>query len=224
MKAMILAAGRGERLRPLTDHTPKPLIEVAGRPLIVHHLENLARAGFTQVVVNLAWLGAQIEQALGDGSAFGVDIAYSREPAGALETAGGIMQALPLLGDAPFLVISGDVFCDYRLDRLGELEPAGLGHLVLVKNPAHHRAGDFALSEDGCLVNALPAFTFSGIAVLRPQLFDNWPRQRLALRPVLDQAIANGKLTGELHNGLWSDVGTPERLAAIRQRIERVSG
>ncbi|NDY96562.1 nucleotidyltransferase family protein [Wenzhouxiangella sp. C33] len=216
---MILAAGRGERLRPLTDRTPKPLIEVGGKPLIAHHLERLAGAGFDQVVVNLAWLGEQIEQALGDGSSFGVDIAYSREPAGALETAGGIIHALPLLGNQPFLMISADVFCDYPLDRLRSRPLQGLGHLVLVENPAHHEQGDFALDAQSRLVNGAPAFTFSGLALLHPALFHGLAPGRLALRPVFEQAMENESLTGELYQGIWSDVGTADRLAAIRRQI-----
>lgn len=219
MKAMILAAGRGERLRPLTDRIPKPLIEVGGKPLIVHHLEQLARAGFEQAVVNLAWLGDAIEQTLGDGSAFGMSIVYSHEPPGALETAGGIMQALPLLGDAPFVMISGDVFCDYRLDRLHGHPLRGLGHLVLVPNPAHHAQGDFALDDANRLVRGSPALTFSGIALLRPELFAGHRPGRRALRPVFEQAIDRGELSGEVHQGLWSDVGTADRLEAIRRQI-----
>lgn len=219
MKAMILAAGRGERLRPLTDHTPKPLIEVGGKPLIAHHLERLAGAGFDQIVVNLAWLGEQIEQALGDGSAFGVDIAYSHEPAGALETAGGIIHALPLLGNQPFLMISADVFCDYPLERLRSRPLKSLGHLVLVENPAHHRQGDFALDDRSRLVHGTPAFTFSGLALLHPALLHGLPPGRLALRPVFEQAMANESLTGELYQGTWSDVGSADRLAAIRRQI-----
>jgi MurNAc alpha-1-phosphate uridylyltransferase len=219
MKAMILAAGRGERLRPLTDRTPKPLIEVGGKSLIAHHLEHLARAGFEQVVVNLAWLGDKIEQALGDGSAFGLSITYSHEPPGALETAGGIIQALPLLGDKPFALISADVYCDYPLARLYRREPPELGHLVMVENPPHHREGDFALDSRSRLVKGSPRFTFSGIALLHPSLFQGYRPGRRALRPVLEQAIDGGRLSGELHQGLWSDVGTANRLESIRQQI-----
>jgi MurNAc alpha-1-phosphate uridylyltransferase len=216
---MILAAGRGERLRPLTDQLPKPLIEVGGKPLIAHHLDHLARAGFEQIVVNLAWLGEKIESALGDGSAFGLSITYSHEPPGALETAGGIIQALPLLGDEPFALISADVYCDYSLVKLRRRRLRGLGHLVLVDNPSHHPHGDFGLDHQAQLVKGRPALTFSGIALLHPRLFDGQPPGRLALRPVLEQAIDGSQLSGEVHQGLWSDVGTSERLASIRQQI-----
>ncbi|MFP4207072.1 MAG: N-acetylmuramate alpha-1-phosphate uridylyltransferase MurU [Wenzhouxiangella sp.] len=219
MKAMILAAGRGQRLRPLTDHTPKPLLEVGGKPLIVHHLEALAVAGVGEVVINLAWLGHQIERTLGEGSAFGLKITYSHEPEGALETAGGIIQALPLLGNRPFITVSADIFCDYPLGRLLDHELSGLGHLVLVDNPPHHPAGDFSLMADGQVGRGTPALTFSGIALLHPALFAARAPGRLALRPVLEQAIAAQALTGEHHGGLWSDVGTPQRLAAIRRDL-----
>ena len=217
---MILAAGRGERLRPLTDRTPKPLIKVGGRPLIVHHLERLAQAGFEEVVINICWLGEQIEQTLGDGSTFGLCLRYSPEPPGALETAGGIMQALPLLGSAPFAVISGDIFCDYPLAQLRARDLQETGHLVLVDNPSHHRDGDFSLRENGLLIAKPPAFTFSGIAVLHSSLFRHWPAGRLPLRTVFQRAINNEELTGELYRGRWSDVGTIARLRAIRRQIE----
>lgn len=218
---MILAAGRGQRLRPLTDQTPKPLLEVAGKPLIAHHLDALAAAGFKQVVINLAWLGEQIRQALGDGQRWNLEIRYSPEPDGALETAGGIIQALPVLGPEPFVIISGDVFCDYPLNRLQALAPGTLGHLVLVDNPDHHPGGDFRLDEHGRLHTGQPALTYSGIAILHPELFQGLPPQRMALRPLFNQAIAGKRLTGERHAGLWSDVGTPQRLAIIRDRLAR---
>lgn len=219
MKAMILAAGRGERLRPLTDRTPKPLIEVGGKALIVHHLEHLARAGFDEIVINLAWLGDKVEKALGDGSGFGLSIVYSHEPPGALDTAGGIIQALPRLGDEPFVLISADVYCDYPLGRLRNHQHRGLGHLVLVENPAHHLQGDFAVDHQARLVRATPAFTYSGIACLHPELFRGYRPGRRALRPVFEHAIDRGQLSGEVHHGLWSDVGTADRLEAIRLQI-----
>ena len=219
MRAMILAAGRGERLRPLTDRVPKPLIEVGGKPLIVHHLEALARAGFGQVVINLAWLGEQIRQTLGDGQRWNLEIHYSPEPDGALETAGGIVQALPLLGEKPFLVLSGDVYCDYPLHQLRQGLPNSLGHLLMVDNPAHHPHGDFRLGGHGVLEKGSPALTYSGIGVLHPDLFRGLAAGRLPLRPLFDQAIAEQSLTGEHYAGLWSDVGTPERLTTIRRRL-----
>ena len=220
MKAMILAAGRGERLRPLTDHCPKPLVPVGGKALIVRHLEALAAAGFDAVVINLAWLGEQIREALGDGADFGLHLSYSQEPVGALETAGGIIQALPLLGDEPFLMISGDVLCDYPLARLKDFRPQGLGHLVLVDNPEHHPGGDFAIGPEDRLISG-GGLTFSGIAVLDPDLFADLPPGRRALRPVFEQAIAQGRLGGEHYSGLWSDIGTERRLADAEQRLAR---
>jgi len=220
MKAMILAAGRGERLRPLTDRIPKPLIEVGGRALIIRHLEALAAAGFSEVVINLAWLGDQIKRSLGDGSAFGLSIAYSEEPPGALETAGGIIQALPLLGNQAFLMISADVLCDCPLEPLKSRTPQGGGHLVLVDNPAHHPAGDFAIDTQSRLRSG-GGLTFSGIAVLDPGLFAGLPAGRRPLRPVFEDAIVNQKLSGEHYRGLWSDVGTPERMRAAERALSR---
>lgn len=219
MKAMILAAGRGERLRPVTDRIPKPLIKVGGKALIIRHLEALVASGFSEVVINLAWLGDQIKRALGDGSAFGLSIAYSEEPPGALETAGGIIQALPLLGDQAFLMISADVLCDYPLEALKVRQPRA-GHLILVDNPAHHAAGDFAIDVQGRLRSG-GGLTFSGIAVLHPCLFAGLPPGRRPLRPVFEDAIVEHKLSGEHYRGLWSDVGTPERLRATESALYR---
>jgi MurNAc alpha-1-phosphate uridylyltransferase len=213
---MILAAGRGERMRPLTDRTPKPLLPVAGKPLIIWHLERLARGGFHEVVINHAHLGDQIEALLGDGDAWSVSIRYSAEPQGALETAGGIANALPLLGNAPFLVINGDIFCDWNVARAREaLASDKLAHLVLVDNPAHHPAGDFTLA--GTTVGAGgTAYTFSGIGIYRPELFADIARSTPAkLAPLLNDAIAAGQVSGEYHAGRWVDVGTPERLVAL---------
>jgi N-acetyl-alpha-D-muramate 1-phosphate uridylyltransferase len=213
---MILAAGRGERMRPLTDRTPKPLLPVAGRPLIVWHIERLAAAGFHDIVINHAHLGDQIEALLGDGDAWGVRIRYAEEPAGALETAGGIANALPLLGDEPFLVINGDIFCDWDVARARTALAAPLlAHLVLVPNPDHHPAGDFALT-DGTLGAGKERHTFAGIGIYRPEMFAAIARGQVAkLAPLLDAAIAAGRVSGELHGGRWVDVGTPERLAAL---------
>lgn len=224
MRAMILAAGRGERMRPLTDHCPKPLLEVAGEPLIGWHLRRLAAAGIREVVVNHAHLGAMIEARLGDGAAWGVSIRYSPEPA-ALETAGGIAQALPLLGDAPFLVVNGDVWCDFDLARapaLAERMQADdlLAWCVLVPNPPHHPEGDFGLARARLRADTAPRHTFSGIGVYRPALFDGIARgTRAPLGPLLRAAAASGRIGGEVHAGRWTDVGTPERLAALDAQL-----
>ena len=223
MKTMILAAGRGERMRPLTDHTPKPLLLVAGKPLIVWHLERLAKVGLRQVVINHAHLGEQIEAALGDGARWGLSIRYSPEPEGALESAGGIANALPLLGtDAPFLVINGDIHCDWDVARAANvLRAKDLAHLVLVPNPRHHPQGDFALNgrEVGADIAAAgsgQACTFAGIGVYRPQLFAGIQRGKPAkLAPLLRAAMAASQVSGELHAGSWVDVGTPQRLAEL---------
>jgi MurNAc alpha-1-phosphate uridylyltransferase len=221
MKAMILAAGRGERMRPLTDHTPKPLLLAGGKPLIVWHLERLAAAGFREIVINHAHLGAQIEQTLGDGSKWGLTITYSPEPPGALETAGGIAQALPLLGDAPFLVVNGDVYCDWDFHRAGQLADR-LAHLVMVDNPAHHAGGDFSLDGERIVyAHGGQTVTYAGIAVFSPAFFRDVPvGQPLKLRPLLDAAIAAGILTGERFTGRWVDVGTPQRLAELDAELQ----
>lgn len=220
MKAMILAAGRGERMRPLTDHTPKPLLVAGGKPLIVWHLEKLAAAGFRDIVINHAHLGTQIEQALGDGSRWGLRIAYSPEPPGALETAGGIAQALPLLGDAPFLVVNGDVWCDVDFAHFRSCTAAA-AHLLLVANPAHHAGGDFSLDGERVVyANGEQTLTYAGIGVFSPALFrDVPPGQPMKLRPLLDAAIRLGTLTGERFAGRWVDVGTPQRLADLDQAL-----
>lgn len=224
MKAMILAAGRGERMRPLTDHTPKPLLQVGGKPLIVWHLEKLAAAGFREVVINHAHLGAQIENTLGDGSKWGLTITYSPEPPGALETAGGIAQALPLLGDSPFLVVNGDVFCDVNFGQFSRSTaenaqkcPTDGARLLLVSNPAHHTVGDFSLTGDRVIpANGEQTLTYAGIGVFSPAMFrDVAIGQPMKLRPLLDAAIAAGTLAGEHYTGRWVDVGTPERLAEL---------
>ena len=221
MKAMILAAGRGERMRPLTDTCPKPLLLVAGKPLIVWHLERLAAAGFSDVVINHAHLGTMLETALGDGSQWNLKIRYSPEPQGALETAGGIAQALPLLGEAAFLVINGDIFCDWNpaLATHG-LSADKLAHLVLVPNPPQHPLGDFVL--DGASVGADetpssgPRLTFSGIGIYRAEMFADIVRgSRAKLAPLLVSAMTRNKVSGALHGGTWLDIGTPERLAAL---------
>jgi len=219
MKAMILAAGKGERMRPLTLHTPKPLVPVAGVPLIEYHLRALAAAGFTDIVINHAWLGQQIEDHLGDGSRFGLSIRYSAEGE-PLETGGGIFKALPLLGDEPFLLVNGDIWTDYDFARLRQPLP-GLAHLVLVDNPGHHGAGDFRLAagqvEDGA--GAEDTLTFSGISVLDPALFTDCQAGAFKLAPLLRAAMANGQVSGEHFGGHWVDVGTLERLAEVERLL-----
>ncbi len=216
MKAMILAAGRGERMRPLTDHTPKPLLLAGGKPLIVWHLERLAAAGFREVVINHAHLGSLIEKTLGDGSQWGLHIQYSPEPPGALETAGGIATALPLLGDDPFLVVNGDIYCDVDFGRFSGSTAAG-AHLVMVANPAHHTGGDFSLDGQRVIyANGEQTLTYAGIAVFSPSFFTGvQPGTVMKLRPLLDDAIRLGMLTGERYAGRWVDVGTPQRLAEL---------
>jgi MurNAc alpha-1-phosphate uridylyltransferase len=218
MRAMILAAGRGERLRPLTDRMPKPLAEVAGRPLIEHHLENLADAGFREVVINQGHLGEQLPAALGDGARWGIRIHYSLEPPAALETGGGIFQALPLLGPAPFLVVNGDTWCDYPLARLRAVK-CDQAHLLLVPNPEHHPGGDFALQHGRVSEQGEPRHTFSGIAVYHPRLFAGCAAGRWSVVPLLKSAMATGLVTGELHRGRWFDSGTPERLAQLQAAV-----
>lgn len=223
MKAMILAAGRGERLRPLTDHTPKPLLPAGGKPLIVWHLERLAAAGFREIIINHAHLGEQIERALGDGSKWGLTIRYSPEPPGALETAGGIAQALPLLGEAPFLVINGDVYCTVDFGHFFALPvKAGHAHLVLVDNPAHHAGGDFSLDNDRIVyAQGEQTLTYAGIGIFSPDFFRSVPLgQPMKLRPLLDAAITAGTLSGECFAGRWVDVGTAERLAELDQELK----
>ncbi len=216
MKAMILAAGRGERMRPLTDHTPKPLLPVAGKPLIVHHIERLVQAGFSELVINHAHLGQQIEAHLGDGASWGVRIRYSPEGQGtALETGGGIFRALPLLGEAPFLVINGDVWTDVDFRVCREIKPQGEAHLILVNNPEHHPKGDFHLVGDQVSEVGAPKLTFSGIAIYRPNLFEGCEDGAFSVVPLLRRAIAAGQVSGEHHQGLWIDVGTPQRLREV---------
>jgi MurNAc alpha-1-phosphate uridylyltransferase len=210
MRAMILAAGRGQRMGSLTASIPKPLLQLSGETLIGRQLRQLHRAGIRDVVVNLSYRGDQIEQALGDGSAYGLSIHYSREPEPPLETAGGIVQALPRLGPDPFLVVNADVVCD--CDLSGLVLGDALGVLVMVPNPPHHTTGDYGLDAAGRLAFAAPRYTFSGISLLSPELFAGLEPGRRALGSVFDSAIAAGRLAGVLHTGLWLDVGTPERL------------
>ena len=229
MKAMILAAGRGERMRPLTDHCPKPMLFAGGKPLIVWHIERLARAGIRELVINHAHLGHMLEERLGDGSEWGVSIRFSPETE-ALETAGGIANALPLLGDAPFLVVNGDVYCalDYATfvaRALMRFTQGRLAHIALVDNPPHHPEGDFALDASGqVLADGGSRLTFSGIGVYRPSLFAAVERgSKARLAPLLHTAIRNNQLSGEHFRGRWEDIGTPERLAALDAELRQTS-
>ncbi|MGH8633489.1 MAG: N-acetylmuramate alpha-1-phosphate uridylyltransferase MurU [Burkholderiales bacterium] len=229
MKAMILAAGRGERMRPLTDRLPKALLEAGGRPLVAHLIERLARCGYTELVVNVSHLAELIEQALGDGSRYGARIDYSRE-AQPLETGGGIAYALPLLGDAPFLVVNSDIYCDFDFGRLAAaataLAPgAGLAHLVLVDNPPHHLGGDFSLGAGKVSADGPKRLTFSGIGVYTPALFAQVPRgTRCQLVTLLRPAMARGLVSGEHHRGRWMDIGTPLRLEALERALDARNG
>jgi len=214
MKAMILAAGEGKRMRPLTEHTPKPLLEVASQPLIVWHIQRLARAGIKDIVINIAHLGEQIPQKLGDGKEWGVNLHYSDErDEGGLETAGGIIKALPMLGDEPFWVINGDVWCDYEIDSKFELPNEILAHLVLVPNPPHNPKGDFDI-QNSFIVDR-PAYTFAGIGLYSPKMFKDMSIAKKPLAPILRKYIKQQKVTGELFYGRWYDIGTPQRLKEI---------
>lgn len=218
MRAMILAAGRGERLRPLTDRLPKPLIEAGGRPLISWHLEKLARAGFGEVVINLGHLGDRLREAVGDGDQSGLTIRYSQEPPGALETGGGIHQALPLLGDEPFLLVNGDCWTDLDFAVLS-LAPGDLAQLVLVDNPAHNPAGDFALEDSRVRNTGDPMLTYAGVAVLHPELFRGCAAGRFPLTPLLRQAADSGRVGGTHYPGAWFDAGTIEQLQELRDYL-----
>lgn len=228
MKAMILAAGRGERLRPLTDSVPKPLVRVDGKPLIVYHIERLAKAGISEVVINHAWLGDKLVQALGDGSRWGINILYSAESS-ALETGGGIKQALPLLGNRPFLVINGDIFID-DLPDFSELDTTErlngkLAHLWLVDNPEQHPKGDFPLRDGLVAADILedePRLTFSGMGIYHPSLFDNTPDNGFPLAPLLRGKMALRAVSGSHFPGFWCDVGTKERLDKLERRQQEM--
>ena len=228
MKAMILAAGRGERMRPLTDTLPKPLLSVGGKPLIVWHIENLVRAGFTEIIINNAHLGHLIEAALGDGKKFGAQIRYSPE-AEALETAGGIAQALPLLGRDPFLVVNGDIYIEYDFSRAREIGMAMranselfAAYLVLADNPLHHAQGDFALEHSQVKLSGKPMLTFTGVGVYQPDNFRDITRGTKAkLAPLLNTLIEYDLVRGEHHHGRWIDVGTPQRLATLDRMLTR---
>lgn len=238
MRALVFAAGRGERMRPLTDHTPKPLLCVGGKPLIAWHLEKLAAIDVRDVVINTSWLAPCFAPVLGDGGQWGLRLHYRFEGATPLETGGGMLNALPLLGDGPFLAVNGDIWTDADFSCLPR-EPEGLAHLMLVDNPSHHPRGDFALDaagrmhdRDSAVAAASGTFTFSGLGIYRPQLFDHWraiiektpdtdaspPRFKLA--PLLRAGMRDGRLSGERHTGRWFDIGTPERLAALDTALQ----
>lgn len=219
MKAMILAAGRGERLRPLTDTVPKPLLQAGSKSLIEHHLFNLAKNGISDVVINIAWLGQQIKETLGTGEKYNLRISYSDEGDQALETAGGIIKALPLLGDDPFLVVNGDIWSDFDLGKLTTNKIHNEAHLVLVENPEHNDKGDFAL-KDGYLENTgEPMHTYSGIGIYTKQFFDGQATEKAPLAPILREKIRQHQVTGTLHEGLWTDVGTIDRLQTLNNAL-----
>jgi MurNAc alpha-1-phosphate uridylyltransferase len=223
MKAMILAAGRGERMRPLTDTTPKPLLKAAGKAIIQHTIEQLVAAGFKDIVINIAHLGHKIRQALGNGHQFGANIVYSDEGEKALETAGGIINALNLLGNQPFLVVNGDISHEYDFSLLHSKKIA-LAHLVLIPNPEHHPEGDFHLTSTGILTaHEFPKHTFSGIGLYNPTLFNNAPTGKTKLAPLLKQAMPEKKVSGQIYNGFWMDIGTPERLIDLENHYLKQS-
>jgi MurNAc alpha-1-phosphate uridylyltransferase len=224
MKAMILAAGRGERLRPLTDKTPKPLIQAGPKRLIEYLIDNLVAAGFDDLIINYAHLGAQFPETLGDGSRYQARIQYSPEMEGGLETAGGIIHALPLLGDEPFLVVNGDIWTDFDFASLSEfqLEPSKLCHLVMVNNPPHNPNGDFAVDADGNLdFDGVDKWTFSGIGIYHPAMFSGLSSEKRPLKPLFEQAIEQKRASAEVYYGDWSDIGTIERLQALEQQLTK---
>ncbi len=222
MKAMILAAGRGERMRPLTDATPKPLLTVLGKPIIIYTIEQLVSAGFNEIVINIAHLGHQIKDKLGNGHLHGASIAYSDEGDSALETAGGIINALPVLGKEKFLVVNGDIAHDYDF-KLLQNKPVDLGHLVMIPNPEHHTQGDFHLSANGLLSETgTPRLTFSGIGVYSPELFKNTAPGKNRLAPLLRQGMSQQRISGEQFTGFWMDIGTPQRLKDLEKHYQKV--
>lgn len=219
---MLLAAGRGERMRPLTDGLPKPMLQAAGQPLLHYPLRALADAGVVRVVINLAWQGKKIRAWLGNGQDYGLQVQYSDEGDQALETGGGIFRALPLLGEEPFWLVNGDVFCDYPFPPRS-LAETDLAHLVMVSNPPHHPAGDFCLRQNRICADAGPRLTYSGLAILRPELFAGARAGVFPLAPLLTKALRENKVAGEQYHGEWTDVGTPRRLAELDQRLRRDS-
>ncbi len=220
MRAMILAAGRGERLRPYTDHTPKPLLDVAGQPLIFHHLDALARAGFRNIVINLGYLGHQLQEAIGDGSNWGINIHYSQEPEDALETGGGIAKALPLLGSDPFLVVNGDIYCDFSFARMRAIK-CDYAHLVMVPVPDWKNGSDFALRSGRIYSEGEPGYTYCGISVYHPRFFDGCAKGRWSVVPLLTDTIEKHLVTGEIHHGQWHEVGTVSRFELLRESTSK---
>ena len=212
--ALIFAAGLGERMRPLTDHTPKPLLMARGKPLIVWHLEKLARASVREVVINTSHLAAQFPAALGDGKTWDLRIRYSFEGPEPLDSGGGMLRALPFLGHDPFLAVNGDVFTDFDFSTLPQ-SPLGLAHLVMVDNPPHHPNGDFVLRENRLFDEPTPRLTFAGIGVYRPSLLDGQSNEKFSIVPILRESMRRNEITGEHYRGAWNDVGTPERLAEL---------
>ncbi len=222
MKAMILAAGRGERLRPLTDHTPKPLVHAGKKRLIEYLIDNLVAAGVKEIIINYAYLGEQFPQVLGDGEKYDCCITYSPENKGSLETAGGIIQAIPLMGEEPFIVVNGDIWTDFDFSTLSQysLKENSDCHLIMVNNPDHNPDGDFAIDRNGLVtLSGEYKFTFSGIGLYHPRLFRNLKVERKALRPVFEMLIKEKRLTAELYDGRWSDIGTLDRLNALEKEL-----
>ncbi|GAA4344437.1 N-acetylmuramate alpha-1-phosphate uridylyltransferase MurU [Kangiella taiwanensis] len=221
MKAMILAAGRGERMRPLTDRHPKPLLKVDGKALIEWHIEALKEAGIKDILINTSWLGDQIPEYLGDGAYWGVELTFSHEPK-ALETAGGIRKALEFFDGEPFIVVNGDVWTDFSYKGLLK-QPSKLAHIVMVPNPDHNPEGDFHLRDDGLVIaEGDSKYTFSGVGVYRPEVFEDLPGdEAYPLAPVLKELMVEAEVTGELFNGRWHDIGTPERLEALNLSFQR---
>jgi MurNAc alpha-1-phosphate uridylyltransferase len=217
-KAMLLAAGKGERMRHLTENTPKPLLQVAGKSMLAHQLDKLAAAGFNQVVINLGHFGEQIKEEAIRAASSALTVSFSDEGEEPLETAGGILKAMPLLAGGPFLVINSDVWCDYPLDTL-PADPEGLVHLIMVDNPEHHPEGDFALKDGRVHLQEGPRYTYSGIGVYRPELFDECQPGKLPLAPLIRHAASMDLVSGEHHTGVWQDVGTPERLAELNASL-----
>jgi len=222
MKAMILSAGRGERLRPLTDHTPKPLLKAGKHRLIEYLIQSLVKAGINDIVINTAHLGEQFQETLGNGQQFGANISYSPEPEAGLETAGGIINALPLLGDEAFLIVNGDIWTDFPFEQLNgfSLSTDNLAHLILVHNPEHNLKGDFSLSAGKVNQSDEVRYTYSGIGIYHPKLFSGFEVQRLALKPILLEAIEQQQLSGQLYEGVWSDIGTIERLQQLNDQLD----
>jgi len=220
VKAMILAAGRGERMRPLTDELPKPLLKAGPHRLIEYHLYQLADAGFHEVVINVAWLGEKIIEHIGNGEQYGLQIHYSNEGDQALETAGGIVKALSLLGEQPFVVINGDVWTDYAYAKLKDFKLSGLAHLLLVNNPGHNLQGDFAIEHNRVLNQGEQKFTFSGIGVYSPDFFKGMSQGKAPLAPMLREAIERGQVSGEVYQGRWLDIGTPQRLQQLEELLK----